>query len=134
MKKVFLPIPELFSIYAMQFFRTVLIVGLNLSIARFLISSELFGDFRVAVKFMLILGTVLFMLYPLLERAIRGFSSSQRGLIYSAVILGITGLLNGAYIIIRSVAIVNCFFSASSVTQISSSGLNSCLLNNSASK
>ena len=29
MKKVFLPIPELFSIYAMQFFRTVLIVGLN---------------------------------------------------------------------------------------------------------
>ena len=103
MKKVFLSASELFSEYAVHFLRTVFIVGINLGIARLLLGSEFFGDFRVAVKFLILLSGLLTILYPFLEKSLSGWSKSARIWIYSGVFLGITGVLNGGYIISRNV-------------------------------
>ena len=89
------------SAYGFHFLRTIFIVGLNLFIARALLSSELFGDFRVAVKFMFVLGAALFALAPFANRFLTNFSSTIRKALYAIILLGITVLLNGSYIIGR---------------------------------
>ncbi len=102
-KKIFLSVSELFSEYALHFLRTVFIVSINLIVARILLGSEFFGDFRVAVKFLILLAAVLNMLYPFVEKLVKDLSESNRRLIYFAVYVGMSGILNGGYILSRNI-------------------------------